>query len=175
MENISELIAVLISLSNKILEYEISLIQLERVMYRFKLHGIISTVEESFNLQKSILTTREEELLIKCKTLLIPLFQGRNFIGFNKLFDYRLGSKDIDVGYKSLIEKDTNQIYILFLHEYADSRNHVYPGQLVEYVRIVQFKTNYENMVKLINAKKPPRPNIFNHLINYYGHANRQT
>jgi hypothetical protein len=175
MENISQLITMIISLSDKILDYEISLIQLERVKNRFNLHGIISAVEESFKLQKSILITRQEELLIKCKTLLIPLLQGRVFIGFKELFDYRLSNADIDNGYKSLIEKDTNQIYILFLHEYVDSRNHIYPGQLVEYVKIVQFKKNYEDMVKQINMSKPPRPNVIKYLLNHYGYANRQT
>jgi hypothetical protein len=171
MNNDQEVMTRIISYSKRILNYMITINTTERLHQRYKNHGLISITKASFDLQLSLLRTRQEELLYKCKSLLLPLFQCRNF-GYVELDQFRIPASSLIHGYLSLIEKDTNDEYILFLYEYKDAKHHILPGSLhllrkngsKDTTHIGPILGNYKYMVSML----PESKNIPNVLKNYF-------
>lgn len=169
-ENIILIMTRLISYSRRILDYMITELRTERLRQRFRDHGIISMVEASFDLQLSLLQTRKEELLYRSKSLLLPLFQCRNF-GYNELEQWRIPTSSLIQGFLSLTERKTNDEYILFLYEYKDATHNILPGSLHLLKKVAPILGNYIRMVSNFSEIKSV-PNILNEYLEMINQIN---
>ena len=176
MKNTKEtvtLIEKIIIYSKRILEYIILHNQVERTKARFGNLGVIISLEESFKLQFSIIENRKEEILLKCKCLMTPLFKGYTFKGYDKLENFRLTEEIIRKGYMELDDRYSDNRYILFLYPYKDSVHDIKEGELYNLNKVSPILWNYEREIKSHRPNPYYIPSVFNDIKNYYAYRKK--
>lgn len=105
------------------------------------------------------LSTKVFDVQMEIKTLLIPLFKDKVFIGYTDPTSphWALSKSEIDKGYLYLEQVETKESYILFLFDYKDNHHYFKEGDLVKQKEVAHILGNisyYKNNYKIRNNDK---------------------